>query len=129
MPGVPRDVFQKRRAVPVELSLDSKYNWNAKYQALMGQIYSAEESMLQKGIFVFDYLDISLVELIGEFQEIATIHAMRMIDEYHITPIADDTVKTYPVSSNMCCVKSGIVLQFACNYNGKCTVYSRMFES
>jgi Clustered mitochondria len=59
-----------------------------------------------------------MVELIGEFQEVATFHARRMIDEYHINPTYEHCQKSYKVNQNLCCVKDGVVLQFACNYNG-----------
>ncbi|KAI9362060.1 hypothetical protein DFJ73DRAFT_756904 [Zopfochytrium polystomum] len=80
---------------------DITERWNEKYQMLAnlcrGQI---EEEMLRT--------DVEIVGLIGLFEEAATAHAMKMVDEYHIR---GGTVTQGTVAID------GIILHFACNYD------------
>ena len=62
-------------------------------------------------------IDVQLLEVLGAFEEVATQHAMRMIDEYHLQPqVSDKNVRHGGVPGAM--LIDGMILHFACDYDG-----------
>jgi hypothetical protein len=60
------------------------------------------------------------MELVGNFQELASYHAKNIIDEYHVLDNGDRAMmKSYLFDSDRSIRRNGIVLRFACDYDGE----------
>lgn len=57
------------------------------------------------------------MELVGSFQERASLHAKNIIDEYHITGAINGPSATYQSNKDDSINKEGMVFRFACNYS------------
>ncbi|KAJ3051217.1 hypothetical protein HK097_007820 [Rhizophlyctis rosea] len=154
-----RDVVRRRRApLPQKEQFESPTpqgdQWNERYQSLLAMSVESEEAALRQ--------DVQIVELIGQFQEVAQQHAKRIIDDYHVHgathPWVEKTgspIKLMSQTQNKvvlgrddrdsyleageqsdesfderdgkrkCIVVDGMVLHFACDYDGGFNVFPK----
>jgi hypothetical protein len=101
-----RNPYMKRKTIS-EPGNGYNESWYSRYMIIMNMSVVTEEAAMQK--------DVQLMDLIGQFQETATLHAKNIIDDYHIIGRTSNT--EYQFESDMSVFKSGISFKFACDYD------------
>ena len=85
-------------------------NWHEQYLQILEKPAITEEACFVK--------DLQLVELIGNFVELASFHAKNIIDEYHVINNPEKlNLKLYQIGPDLSVSKDGIVFRFACDYD------------